>query len=197
MARPGWSGSRPPASRSRCGSGPGSTRPSRSPTSSDSSRSWAPRSCSTRGNPGVAKQGKTFPVFPASRSDGVVPLEDVVKEIDFRLLLEQLPAIVWATDRDLRFVYSRGAGLAALGLGADEVVGLLLSDHLGTRDPNDPTLAAHRAALAGVATAYELRHEGRVYQVHVEPWRAGSDGIVGALGVALDITGRARAATAP
>ncbi len=119
-----------------------------------------------------------------------------MKEIDFRLLLEQLPAIVWATDRDLRFVYSRGAGLAALGLGADEVVGLLLSDHLGTRDPNDPTLAAHRAALAGVATVYELRHEGRVYQVHVEPWRAGSDGIVGALGVALDITGRARAETA-
>ena len=49
---------------------------------------------------------------------------DATKEIDFRLLLEQLPAIVWATDRDLRFVYSRGAGLVALGLGADEVVGL-------------------------------------------------------------------------
>ncbi|HZF03998.1 MAG TPA: PAS domain S-box protein [Patescibacteria group bacterium] len=121
---------------------------------------------------------------------------DALKEIDFRLLLEQLPAILWATDRDLRFVYSRGAGLAALGLGADEVVGLPLSDHLGTHDLDDPTLAVHRAALAGVATVYELRHEGRVYQVHVEPWRAGSDGIVGVLGVALDITGRARAEAA-
>jgi len=121
---------------------------------------------------------------------------DAMKEIDFRLLLEQLPAIVWATDRELRFVYSRGAGLAALGLGADEVVGLSLSDHLGTRDPGDPTLAVHRAALGGVPTVYELRHEGRVYQVHVEPWRAGSDGIVGVLGVALDITGRARAEAA-
>jgi len=121
---------------------------------------------------------------------------DAMKEIDFRLLLEQLPAIVWATDRDLRFVYSRGAGLAALGLGADEVVGLSLSDHLGTRDPDDPTLAVHRAALGGVATVYELHHEGRVYQAHVEPWRAGNDGIVGVLGVALDITGRARAEAA-
>src|SRR6267143_1352507 len=119
-----------------------------------------------------------------------------MKEIDFRLLLEQLPAIVWATDRDLRFVYSRGAGLAALGLGADEVVGLSLSDHLGTRDPDDPTLAVHRSALGGVATVYELHHEGRVYQAHVEPWRAGNDGIVGVLGVALDITGRARAEAA-
>ncbi len=116
-----------------------------------------------------------------------------MKDIDFRLLLEQLPAIVWATDRDLHYVYSRGAGLAALGLGADEVVGLTLSDHLGTRQPDDPTLAAHRAALEGVPTVYELRHEGRVYQVHIEPWRAGSAGIVGVLGVALDITERARA----
>jgi len=35
-----------------------------------------------------------------------------------------------------------------------------------------------------------------VYQVHVEPWRAGSAGIVGVLGVALDITDRARAEAA-
>ena len=118
---------------------------------------------------------------------------DASKEIDFRLLLEQLPAIVWATDRDLRYVYSRGAGLSALGLGADEVVGLSLTDCLGSRDPADPTLAAHYAALGGVPTVYEMQYERRVYQVHVEPWRAGSAGIVGVLGVALDITDRARA----
>jgi len=118
---------------------------------------------------------------------------DASKEIDFRLLLEQLPAIVWATDRDLRYVYSRGAGLSALGLGADEMVGLSLSDYLGTRDPADTTLAAHYAALGGVPTVYELQQGRRVYQVHVEPWRAGSAGIVGVLGVALDITDRARA----
>ena len=121
---------------------------------------------------------------------------DALKEIDFRLLLEQLPAIVWATDRDLCFHYARGAGLVALGLGADEVVGLSLSDYLGTRDPDDPTLVAHRAALDGVPAVYELRHDGRVYQVHVEPWRAGSAGIVGVLGVALDITRRAHAEAA-
>ncbi len=123
---------------------------------------------------------------------GLLAIMDAMKEIDFRLLLEQLPAIVWATDRDLRFVYSRGAGLVALGLGADEVVGLSLSDYLGTRDPADPTLTAHRVALEGMPTVYDFEHEGRVYRVHVEPWRAGSAGIVGVLGVALDITERAR-----
>lgn len=111
---------------------------------------------------------------------------DASKEIDFRLLLEQLPAIVWATDRDLRFVYSRGAGLAALSL----------TEYLGSSDPADPTVAAHYAALGGVPTVYELAHGRRVYQVHVEPWRAGSAGIVGVLGVALDITDRARAEAA-
>jgi len=115
---------------------------------------------------------------------------DTLKDIDFRLLIEQLPAIVWATDRDLRFLYSRGAGLAALGLTADEVVGLPLSDYLGTRDPDHPMLTAHRAVLEGVPAVDELRHEGRVYRVHLEPWRAGSAGIVGVLGVALDITDR-------
>ena len=118
---------------------------------------------------------------------------DAVKEIDFRLLLEQLPAIVWATDRELRFVYSRGAGLSAIGCGADEVVGLLLSEWIGTRELTDPTLAAHHAALGGVPTVYELQRTGRLYRVHVEPWRAGSTEIVGVLAVALDITERARA----
>src|SRR6058998_2654279 len=120
---------------------------------------------------------------------------DAMKEIDFRLLLEQLPAIVWATDRDLCFHYSRGAGLVALGLGADEVVGLSLSDYLGTRDPADPTLTAHRVALEGMPTVYDFEHEGRVYRVHVEPWRAGSAGIVGVLRVnqtELDLLGYAR-----
>src|SRR5262249_39351231 len=122
---------------------------------------------------------------------------DPSKEIDFRLLLEQLPAIVWATDRELRYVYSRGAGLTALGLGADEVVGLSLSDCLESRDPADPTLAAHYAALGGVPTVYEMHCKRRVYQVHVEPWRAGSAGIVGVLGVALHITHPAPPPEAP
>jgi len=60
---------------------------------------------------------------------------DALKEIDFRLLLEQLPAIVWATDRDLCFHYARGAGLVALGLGAAEVVSVAqrLSRHARPR----------------------------------------------------------------
>src|SRR5436309_14447978 len=92
-----------------------------------------------------------------------------LKEIDFRLLLEQLPAIVWATDRDLCFHYARGAGLVALWLGADEVVGLSLSDYLGTRDPDDPTLVVHRASLDCVLAGYDLRLEGSATQGYVGP----------------------------
>jgi len=78
--------------------------------------------------------------------------------IDFRLLLEQLPAIVWATDRELRFVYARGAGLIALGLGADEVVGLCLEEYLG-RDYDHLLLSLRRARAAMEARDTELQGE--------------------------------------
>jgi PAS domain S-box-containing protein len=113
--------------------------------------------------------------------------------IDFRLLLEQLPAIVWATDRELRFVYARGAGLIALGLHADEVVGLSLQEYLGRDADAEAALNAHRAALEGVPSVYEDFWQGRAYAVHVEPWREASSGIVGTLAVALDVTEHKRA----
>jgi PAS domain S-box-containing protein len=122
-------------------------------------------------------------------------MDSTTTHIDFRLLLEQLPAIVWATDRELRFVYARGAGLVALGLGADEVVGRSLQDYLVAEADADAsaTLNAHRAALEGVPAVYEDYWQGRAYQVHVEPWRSATNGIVGTLAVALDITDHMRA----
>src|SRR5262249_56626202 len=102
----------------------------------------------------------------------LVPLMAAPKEFDFRLRLEQFPAIVWATDRDLRYVYSRGAGLTALGLGADEVVGLSLTECLESRDPADPTLTAHYAALGGVPTVYEMHCNRRRPHAHRAPCRA-------------------------
>jgi PAS domain-containing protein len=36
-----------------------------------------------------------------------------------RLLLEQMPGILWSVDRELRFTSSMGAALSALGLEAN------------------------------------------------------------------------------
>ncbi len=110
-----------------------------------------------------------------------------------RLLVEQLPAVVWTTDRELRFTTSQGAGLADLGLRPNQVVGLSLSEYFQTGDPDYPPIAAHRAALRGESVAYELEWNGRTYQSHVEPLRDGDGQTVGVLGIALDVTDRRRA----
>ena len=51
-----------------------------------------------------------------------------------RLLIEPVPAIVWTTDRELRFTSGLGGGLASFGLRA--APGTSLFDHYGTRDPD-------------------------------------------------------------
>ncbi|MDR7427080.1 MAG: PAS domain S-box protein [Armatimonadota bacterium] len=110
-----------------------------------------------------------------------------------RLLVEQLPAVVWTTDRELRFTASQGAGLARLGLRPNQVVGQSLREYFRTDDPDYLPIAAHRAALAGESVAYELEWEGRAYVSHVEPLRDGTGQTIGVLGIALDVTERRHA----
>jgi hypothetical protein len=46
-----------------------------------------------------------------------------------RLLVEQMPAVLWSTDRELRFTSSLGGGLAGLGLKPNQIIGVSLSDY--------------------------------------------------------------------
>src|SRR5688572_23053921 len=57
------------------------------------------------------------------------------REARQRLLEEQVPAIFWTTDRDLRVTSSVGAGMAALGLAPSDVVGKTLAEYLRVEDP--------------------------------------------------------------
>ena len=111
-----------------------------------------------------------------------------------RLLVGQIPAVLWTTDADLRFTSSEGAALQTLGLRPGQVVGVHFHDFFGTTDPEMPTLAAHLKALAGATSTYEQVWAGRTFHCHVEPLRGGADGaVIGTVGVALDITDRKRA----
>ena len=47
-------------------------------------------------------------------------------EARLRVLIEQLPAVLWTVDQDLRFTSALGAGLARMGLKPDEIVGVPL-----------------------------------------------------------------------
>jgi PAS domain S-box-containing protein len=109
-----------------------------------------------------------------------------------RLLLHQMPGILWTVDTELQFTSSLGAGLPSLGLQPNQVVGMDLFEYFQTDDPDLMPIAAHRAALRGEESSYEFSWEDRAFQCHVEPFRDRAGEITGAIGIAFDITDRKR-----
>jgi PAS domain S-box-containing protein len=112
------------------------------------------------------------------------------KEETQRVLVSQMPAVLWTTDRELRFVEAMGAGRAAMGETPGDVLGQSLFAYFKTTDPEFPPIAAHRRALAGESVTYEVTWKGRAFQAHVEPLRDSEEEIRGVVGVAFDITER-------
>jgi PAS domain S-box-containing protein len=111
--------------------------------------------------------------------------------VDLLALLDQLPAVVWATDRNLRITYGRGAALKHLGLHSADLVGSAVTNHVGPDDPEARVVVVHRAALDGTSTTWEYQWRGRTFHAHVEPRWQGSV-ISGTIGIALDVTERVR-----
>lgn len=109
-------------------------------------------------------------------------------ESRLRMVVRQMPAVVWTVDRDLNFVSSLGAGLEALGLSPGEVAGKSLYEYFGTDDPEFRPIAMHREAVEGTTASYTMEWEGRSFRTHVEPLRDPGGEITGAVGVAHDVT---------
>jgi two-component system, chemotaxis family, CheB/CheR fusion protein len=114
--------------------------------------------------------------------------EQALHERDARLQLvsEQIPGGLWSTDRDLHVTSGFGAQSHLLHGPA----GTTLFDHFNTTDPAFPAIAAHRRALRGESSSYELQWGGRTFQSYVEPLRGVNRQIIGVVGVATDITDR-------
>lgn len=105
-----------------------------------------------------------------------------------RLILTQLPAIMWTVDQDLRFTSSLGAGLAALGLEENQLLGVSLSDYFQTQDPEFLPIQQHQRALQGESVEFDFQWGKRLYQVRLEPLRSVSGSVEGVLGLAVDVT---------
>src|SRR5689334_11230898 len=84
-----------------------------------------------------------------------------------REILDQMPVLVWTTDRHLRCTSALGgAGLPA-GISAERLVGKTIRQLLY---PNlEPAWAAHRAALEGIPQKYRREFRGRVFEASVDP----------------------------
>ncbi len=115
------------------------------------------------------------------------------REAQLRILLVQTPAVIWTTDRDLRYTSTEGAGLAALRLTPGELIGKSVA-HTGEEGSAaaEIVLQAHRRALAGENVTYHLQWGDAFFEGHVQPLRGASGQIEGCIGVALDISERLR-----
>ncbi|MGB9244894.1 MAG: PAS domain S-box protein [Candidatus Acidiferrales bacterium] len=118
--------------------------------------------------------------------------EEKVRESEARLrvLVEQLPAVLWTVDRDLRFTSALGAGFARLKIKPDELLGMSLLDYFETADQTFLPIASHRRAVAGEPMTFHVEWKGGSYACHVEPLRDSDGQVSGAICMSLDITDR-------
>jgi len=111
-------------------------------------------------------------------------------EARLRVLVEQLPAILWTVDSDLRFTSALGAGLTRVGLHANEIVGRTMAEFFETSDQSFLPIASHRRAVNGEPATFHMQWRGASYACHAEPLRPTDSDSHGAICMALDVTDR-------
>lgn len=104
-----------------------------------------------------------------SRDGPVVDSEDAPWQ---ELLLASLPGLTWSTDAELRIVTCHGSWLAAETASASDFCGKTLFELLDTSDPQAPSIAAHRRALAGYPGPLEIAWGGTTFHGSVAPLRS-------------------------
>jgi PAS domain-containing protein len=108
-----------------------------------------------------------------------------------RTLVDQFPAAFWTTDPQLRFTSLLGAGLPAMGLGPNQVVGTSLEEFFETEDPQFGPIAAHLRALGGETVPFQMhRHAGR-WHCQVAPLYDSVGDQIGTIGLAVEAVARA------
>lgn len=119
-------------------------------------------------------------------------LEDLlgITESRLRVLVDQMPAVLWTMDQNLKFTLSVGSALESLGLKPNQVVGMHLFDFFKSTDENLLPIATHLQALRGEEVTYESQWEGEWFYSYLGPWRDRDQKIIGTIGVGINITER-------
>lgn len=116
-------------------------------------------------------------------------------ETRLRMILRQVPILLWSTDRELRVTSALGGGLRGLDTARSTERGLSLFEYFNAPNGDREPIASHRRALAGESVATQMEWQGRTYDVHIEPLRSPDGKIQGTIGVALDVSDRLRTRT--
>ena len=108
-------------------------------------------------------------------------------------IAEQIPAILWTTDAELRVTSRSGTGPKSLELLPSRVPGASLLEQYNRGEVTSDSVDAHRQALAGESVSYQIQPADRCYDAHVKPLRDDAGAIVGVVGLAVDVSDRERA----
>jgi PAS domain S-box-containing protein len=118
-------------------------------------------------------------------------IEDERRESEarFRLLNEKMPAMLWATDKNLHYTYSAGSALAQVGLKPGQVVGRQLGELTGkSNHAVSSGIEFNRRALNGESVTYDIEISGRILHCDIEPLWDPDGNVIGTIGVGLDVT---------
>jgi len=108
------------------------------------------------------------------------------------LLIDQMPVLVWTTDKQLRITSNWGSGFHLSEIGPGKLAGKTVADFLGCEQPDAIPILRHVEALRGRGGRFEHQRDERVLDVQVEPLRSPEGNLIGCVGVALDVTDRKR-----
>lgn len=158
------------------------------------------------------KDGTTFPVEVSSRGadvDGERVILKIVRDITQRrraetaahragailqAVLETSPDLVFAKDREGRFVFANPATFGALGRPPEDVLGRRDADFMGA-DAGGRIRANDLQVLTSGRPEFfeETVPSGRVFLSSKSPYRDISGAVVGLIGISMDITDRKQA----
>ncbi len=105
-------------------------------------------------------------------------------DVELRLFSDQMPAVGWTTDHELRLTSTHGSLVSKLV--TQDQVGRRLEEIFSGSD--SPAVNVHRRTLTGERGSYEHVAAGREFEVVTEPLRDGAAVISGVVALARDVT---------
>jgi len=111
-------------------------------------------------------------------------------EARLRIIMEQIPAILWTTDLQNNYTSIVGAGLGQLGIQPDEAVGKPIYEFHESEEVSEYMTAMHERTLKGESVRFEQQLQNTILDIHIEPLRNSHDEIIGCIGLAIDVTVR-------
>ena len=112
------------------------------------------------------------------------------RENKFQQVLNHVPAIIWTTDREMKITGAMGADLRLLHIDPQQIVGKALEEYVRSTGYGDETITSHQQAVEGGSVAFETQWQGRNFEIKVDPLNEPERGIVGTIGVLLDVPQR-------